>query len=188
MTAHLSGGILNIQQLAHSLGVSSATIKSYMYILEQTFILRLLKPYTANIKKRLIKSPKLYIRDSGILHALLNIENYENFLGNPIYGNSWEGFVIENIITSHPNWKPYFYRTSHGAEIDLILERNNKKIAIECKASIAPTISRGFYSAMDDLSINQGYVIAPVKDSYPIRDNVMVMSLKEFMAKRSMDF
>ena len=129
----------------------------------------------------MVRSPKFYLRDSGILHNLLQIKDYNTLIGNPVYGASWEGMVIENIITRYHDWNPYFYRTSNGAEIDLILEYGNKKIAIECKASTSPAVSVGFYQAMEDLEIKQGYVIAPIQDTYPIKPNVLAIPLVEFL-------
>ncbi|MBU4487241.1 MAG: DUF4143 domain-containing protein [Candidatus Delongbacteria bacterium] len=159
------------------------TVKHYIEILNQTYLIRLLKPYEANLGKRLVKSPKIYIRDTGVLFALLNIKDMNSLMGHPAFGESWEGLVIENILSELPDWDGYFYRTASGVEIDLILEQGQKKIAIECKASIAPSVSKGFYIAMEDLKIEEAYIIAPVKDEYPIKKNVWVMNLKGFINK-----
>ncbi|MCK5809280.1 ATP-binding protein, partial [bacterium] len=131
MIAHSSGSILNSSKLGSSLGVSHTTLRKYIDLLSQTFMVRLLEPLEANVKKRLVKSPKIYIRDSGILHTLLDIENRNDLLGNPIFGNSWESFVVEQIITKFPDWKPTFYRTAAGSEMDLVLSRGNRRIGIE---------------------------------------------------------
>jgi predicted AAA+ superfamily ATPase len=181
MIAHLQGQLLNSSKLGESLGVSHHTIRTYAEMLEQTFMLRSLKPFAANLKKRLVKSPKIYIRDTGLLHALLDIETQNDLLGHPVYGASWESFVIENIIASYPDWRPHFYRSSAGAEIDLILEKGMRRIAVECKVSTAPHVNRGFWNALEDLAIKEAWIIAPVKDSYPIRENVFVSSLEQFM-------
>ncbi len=133
MLAHSHGQVLNASKLADSMGVSSHTIRKYIDLLEQTFVVRALPPYTKNIKKRLVKAPKVYIRDTGILHSLLNIETMQDLFAHPVYGASYEGFVIENIITQLPRWQASYYRTSNGAEIDLILTKGMKKIAIEIK-------------------------------------------------------
>tara|TARA_B100000315_G_scaffold254282_1_gene295001 strand:+ start:182 stop:1354 length:1173 start_codon:yes stop_codon:yes gene_type:complete len=186
MCAHIHGQTLNSSKLGDSLGVSNHTIRSYIDLLEQTFVLRVLHPYTANIKKRLVKAPKIYIRDAGLLHALLGIEDYNDLLGNPSYGSSWEGFAIENILSSlEKKWKASFFRTSSGAEIDLILEKGNKRIAVECKSSTSPDLTKGFWNSMDELDIKMAYVIAPIKDYYPLKDNVMITSLSQFIKKLS---
>ena len=123
LLAHYHGQTVNYHKLAGAADISIPTLKKYLAILEQTYMVRLLPPAVANLKKRLVKSPKIYLRDSGILHALLNIEKYDDLLGNPIAGASWKGFVIENIIAQYDRWKPSFLRTSNGAEINLVMER-----------------------------------------------------------------
>jgi len=172
--AHLHGQLLNSSKLGESMGVSHHTVRSYVDMLEQSFVLRVLRPYESNLRKRLIKSPKIYIRDSGILHALLSIENHNDLLGHPVYGASWEGLVIENILSLLPNWKASFYRTSYGSEIDLILEKGNKRVAIECKGSTSPNLTRGFWNAVSELKFKEVWVIAPVKEAYPIEKGIMV--------------
>lgn len=172
--AHLHGQLLNSSKLGESMRVSHHTVRSYIDMLEQSFVLRVLRPYESNLKKRLIKSPKIYIRDSGILHALLGIETHNDLLGHPVYGASWEGMVIENILSLLPNWKASFYRTSSGSEIDLILEKGNKHVAIECKGSTAPNLSRGFWNTVSELELKEVWVVAPVKEAYPIEKGVMV--------------
>lgn len=129
----------------------------------------------------MIKSPKIYIRDTGILHVLLNIESMNDLLAHPVFGASWETLVIENVLEKLKDWEAGFYRTSNGAEIDLILQKGQKLIAIECKATTAPKLSKGFYAAMSDMKIDKGYVIAPVESSYPLNEKVMVVPLKEFL-------
>lgn len=180
MMAHSHGQVLNASKLAGSMGVSSHTIRKYIDLLEQTFMLRTLSPYSGNIKKRLIKSPKVYIRDSGILHALLNIEGMEDLFAHPVYGSSFEGYVIENIVSRSPRWEPSFYRTSNGAEIDLVLTKGMQKIAVEIKSSTSPKLQKNFWNCIDDISPDRTVVIAPVDSSYPISDQVMVMPLDEF--------
>ncbi len=172
--AHLHGQLLNSSKLGESMGVSHHTVRSYVDMLEQSFVLRVLRPYESNLKKRMIKSAKTYIRDSGILHALLGIENHNDLLGHPVYGVSWEGLVVENILSLLPNWKASFYRTSSGSEIDLILEKGNKRAAIECKGSTSPNMNRGFWNAVSDLELKEVWVVAPVKEAYPIEKGVMV--------------
>ncbi len=181
MLAHSHGQVLNSSRLGEALGVSHTTIRSYLDILEQTFMLRIIQPFQANVKKRIIKSSKVYVRDSGILHALLGIENKNDLFGHPVFGSSWEGFALENILSAYPKHSPYFYRTSSGVEIDLVLERGTKKIAFECKASKSPTLSKGFYQALKDLSIDHAYVISPVDEQYPIKKGIIVAPLHTFI-------
>ena len=181
--SHSQGQTLNSSKLGDILGKSSHTIKNYIDILEQTFILRTLQPYIKNIKKRIIKAPKVYIRDTGLLHALLDIETGNELFGHPVYGISFESYTIENICHHLPKWNPYFYRTSSGAELDLILEKAGKKIALEIKASSSPKPSRGFWNAIKDIKANKKYIIAPVAEPYPIQDGVTVTPLSNFLKK-----
>ncbi|MBU2515880.1 ATP-binding protein [bacterium] len=181
MLAHSHGQILNSSKLADSMGVSSHTIRNHIDLLEQTFIVRALPSYTGNIKKRLIKSPKVYIRDTGILHSLLNIETMEDLFANPVYGASFEGFVIENILVQLPRWQASYYRTSNGAEIDLILTKGSQTFAVEIKSSTSPKVTKGFWSSIEEIAPHQVVIIAPIEDEYPIAQNVMVKPLKHFI-------
>jgi predicted AAA+ superfamily ATPase len=181
MCAHSQGQLLNASKFGESLGLNYQTIKKYLDVFQGTFMLRLLPPLFPKIKKRFVKSPKVYIRDTGILHALLNLGTIDDLIGHPVFGPSWETLVIENILQKFANWDFGFYRTSHGAEIDLVLQKGQKIIAIECKATIAPKLTKGFYTAMSDLNIDAGYVIAPVESSYPINEKVTVIPLNEFL-------
>ena len=183
MCAHNHGQLLNASNIGSSLGVSHHTVRSYIDILTETFILRILHPYERNIKKRLIKSPKIYIRDTGILHALLDIQDHNTLLGHPVYGPSWEGFGIEAVIPKTPDWRHSFYRTASGVEIDLIMEKGDRTVAVEFKASTAPKPTRGFWQALDDLQISKTYIVAPVSDSYPIEKGVNVVSLNDFLQR-----
>jgi hypothetical protein len=144
MCAHNQGQQLNLSKLGESLGLTHPTIKRYIDLLEQTFIVRTLQPYETYVKKRLVKSPKVFIRDSGILHQLLAISTFNSLLGNPVFGASWEGLVLENIIVNMLSWDCFFYRTATGDEIDLIIKKGNQIIAIECKASDAPKEPKDF--------------------------------------------
>jgi predicted AAA+ superfamily ATPase len=181
MCAHLHGQILNSSKLGESLGLSHHTVRSYVDLFDQTFVLRILRPYEPNLKKRLIKSPKIYLRDTGLLHALLGIDDHNDLLGHPVYGASWEGFVLENILSLLPDWTASFYRSSSGSEIDLILEKGKKRIAVECKVSTSPSPNRGFWNAMKDLRIKEAWIIAPVKDAYPLENGVRVAPLQTFV-------
>lgn len=177
MLAHYHGQLLNLSKLGQSLGVTHPTIKRYLDILKQTYMVRSLQPYSANLKKRLVKSAKVYIRDSGVLHSLLEIESMDELLGHPVVGASWEGFCIEQIIAAKPDWRPSFYRTSSGEEIDLVLERGQKKLAFEFKASMSPKVSRGFKGTLAVLHPDHTWIVAPVLDSYPLQQNVTVSDI-----------
>ncbi len=181
MCAHIHGQVFNASKLGESLGITYHTVQSYIDLLDQTFLLRVLRPLSVNLKKRLIKSPKIYIRDPGLLHALLAVQSQNDLLGHPIYGASWEGFVIEQIIANLPGWQPFFYRTSTGGEIDLILEKGRRRIAIECKVSTALHLSRGWWNALHDLDIHAAWIIAPVQERYPLKKNVHVCSPGDFL-------
>jgi len=183
MCAHVHGSLLNASKLADSLGVSSHTVRSYIDLLEQTFMLRVLLPDEPNLKKRLVKSPKIYIRDSGILHALLDILSHDDLLSHPIVGASFEGFAMENILAYAKNYVPSFYRTSAGAEIDLILRKGRQTLAFEFKSSTVPRVSKGFWNALDDISPEAAYVVAPVEESYPMKGGVSVVPLQEAFAR-----
>ncbi|TRX20924.1 ATP-binding protein [Flavobacterium franklandianum] len=181
MCAHNQGQLINYSKLGESLGLTHPTIRRYIDLLEQTFILRTVLPYETNVKKRLVKSPKVFVRDSGLLHQLLSIPDFNSLLGNPVFGSSWEGVVVENIIVNKPDWNYYFYRTATGDEMDLILEKGNQRIAIECKASTAPKLTKGFYRALEVIKPQKTYVIIPAPVSYEIAPNVTVCGLSEFL-------
>ncbi len=176
LLAHYHGQTVNYHKLAAAADISIPTLKKYLAILVQTYMVRLLPPATTNLKKRLVKSPKIYLRDSGILHALLNIESYDNLLANPVAGASWEGLMIENIIAEHDRLHPSFLRTSNGAEVDLLMEQGGQRYLFEFKLSKAPKPSRGFYELVADLQPASSWVIAPVEESYEIRKNIVVCS------------
>ncbi len=181
MLAHCSGQVLNQSKLAESLGVSAPTIKSYIDILEKTYMARVLYPLFTNVKKRLVKSPKVYLRDTGILHALLEIQTMNGLLGHPVYGNSWESYALEQTCSSLPDWRPSFYRTEKGAEIDLVLEKGLRRIAVEFKASTAPKATRGMHQSMQDLEISEAYIVAPLPEetTYPIKNEIIVTTVAQ---------
>ncbi len=176
LLAHYHGQTLNHQKLSAAADLSIPTLKKYLAVLEQTYMIRLLPPFETNLKKRLIKSPKLYLRDSGILHAFLEIETYDYLLANPVAGASWEGLAIENIIAQHDRWRPSFLRTSNGAEIDLVLERAGQCRVFECKLSKAPKPSRGFHELIAYMKPESAWVIAPVDEPYEIEKGIFVCS------------
>ena len=176
MLAHLHGQMWNASRLASGFGVSAPTVQHYLDILEATYMVRRLPPLHANLSKRLVKSPKIYLRDSGLLHALLGLRSLEDLAGHPVVGASWEGWVLEQIAQLLPSpWQLSFYRTAAGAEVDIVAERGNKKVGFEIKFSSAPTLTKGFWSAVDDLELEQVYVIAPVETGYPLGQNVDVV-------------
>jgi len=183
MLAHVNGQVLNNSQLANSMGLSHTTIKTYIDILANTFMLRIIEPYYVNVKKRLVKSPKVYFRDTGILHNLLNIESFNELFAHPVYGSSWEVTVIENILAKYKKWNYYYYRTASGNEIDLVLTKANRIIAIEIKSSKTPKLTKGFYYALEDIKATEAYVIAPVRMPFPLKKEVMVYSLEDFLEK-----
>lgn len=179
MMAHVSGQLLNVSTIARSLGVSAPTIDHYIDIFEGTFILRCLHPYFANVKKRLVKSPKIYFRDTGILHSMQNIGTFDELQSNPYLGHSWEAFAVEQIIAQKPDeFSPYFYRTAAGAEIDLILKTGNSPpLAIEIKYSLSPQLSKGFRQGFEDLGCKKGVVFYPGKDTYKIAKNITALPI-----------
>jgi len=184
MLAHLNGQLLNYSMLSNAMGVSHTSIRNYVDILSNTFMLRLIQPYHINTKKRLVKSPKVYFRDTGVLHALLKIEYFEDLFSHPVYGSSWETTVIENIIAKYHNWDYAFYRTANGNEIDLVLSKANRVIAMEIKSSSNPKLSRGFWTAIEDIKATESYVIAPVRMPFPLEKGVMVYPLEAFLEKK----
>ena len=181
MCAHNQGQLLNSSQLGSSLGVSHTTFRSYIDLLAETFMIRVLPPYAINLKKRLVKSPKVYLRDTGILHTLLAIDSFDDLLGHPVFGASWETMAMENIITAYPDWEPFFYRTAAGAEIDLVLVRGNRRLVFEFKASSSPKPTKGFWTALHDLEIDRAVIIAPVDKNFPLKKNVKVAPLYEVL-------
>ena len=179
MLAHHQGELLNSAQLARNLGIDNKTAANYLDLLIDLLLVRRLLPWHANTGKRLTKAPKVYVRDSGIIHALLQIADEESLLSHPVLGKSWECFVIENILNIAPNnVQGYFYRSSGGAEIDLILVWPNQDLwAIEIKRSLTPKLERGFYSACDDLQPVRKYVVYAGDEQYPIANDIEAISL-----------
>jgi len=183
MLAHNQGSVLNAAHLARNLEVSGTTIGNYVDLMVDLLLVRRLRPWTFNISKRLVRSPKVYLRDSGITHALLNIDSFNNLLGHPVVGGSWEGFVIENIMSVVPSrTQPFYYGTPGGAEIDLLLEFSpTEKWAIEIKRKSSPTLSRGFHTACDDVKPQKKFVVYSGNNSFPLGNNVMAVSLPDLM-------
>ena len=180
--AHYHGQSMNHSKAAAAADLSVPTLRKYLSILEQTYMLRLLPPMEANIKKRLVKSPKLYIRDSGLLHALRDIESVDDLLANPVNGASWEGFVLENLISSNPRWEASYLRTSNNAEVDLVLQRGVRTVLVECKLTKAPSVSRGFHELISDIKPDAAWIAAPVDSSYQIAAKVNVGHIHHIQA------
>lgn len=170
MLAHLQGSVLNVAQLARNLGVDVKTAGSYVDLLVDLLLVRRLPAYHANVGKRLVKSPKVYVRDSGLVHALLGIQDKEALLAHPVVGGSWEGFVIEQLLAAAPEGvEGYFYRTSSGAEIDLVLTFPGGRIwTVEVKRSLKPQPERGFHHANEDLGPERRFVVYPGVETYPL--------------------
>lgn len=185
MLAHLHGSMFNASGLAASLGITQPTVNKYIALLEGSFLIRRLPPYFVNMGKRLTKSPKLYLRDSGLLHYLLRVFDMENLRGNPAVGASWEGYVIEQIIREAPEFSDfYYYRTQNGAEIDLLMiTPSGKKVSIEIKFSVAPVISKGFYQSIEDLQSDFNYIITPGGECFDRSDKLRICPLGIFLEK-----
>jgi uncharacterized protein len=183
MLAHCQGSTLNASQLAGNLSVSGTTVVRYLDLMVDLLLVRRLQPWSSNTGKRLIRSPKVYVRDSGIVHALLHIQTINDLLGHPVAGGSWEGFVIENILSTTPGHVfPFFYGTPGGAEIDLLLEfPNQEKWAIEIKRSSAPSLSKGFYTACEDLDATRRFVVYAGQDKFSIGHDTTAIPLYEMM-------
>lgn len=181
MLAHQSGGILNASHLASGLGVTGPTVTRYVDLLDDLELVRQLRPWHANLGKRLVKRPKVFIRDTGILHALLGLETQDELMGHPVVGPSFETLCVETAIAvAGERFDPYFYRTSAGAEIDLLLCRGGRpEIAIDVKLSTAPVPSKGFYSSVEELGVPRALVVYPGNASYPLADGVMAVPLLE---------
>ncbi len=184
MLAHLQGQLLNAASISRSLGVDNKTVTNYLDLMIDLLLVRRLRPWHANSKKRLVKSPKTYIRDSGLLHALLKIESYEDLLSHPVLGDSWEGFVIENLLSVAPSeTDAYFYRSSGGAELDLILAFGRERWAIEIKHSPAPKLSKGFHSACEDVKPTRKCVVHSGAERFPLNGGVEAISLTELASE-----
>ena len=182
MLCHIQGQIINLSKLGESLGSSHTTIRKYIDLLEQTFVIRTILPFEPNIKKRLVKSPKVFVRDSGLLHQLLTISDFNQLLGNPVLGSSWEGYVIENITSKLVDYTPFFYRTASGDEMDLILINGDERIAIECKVSSAPKLSKGFWNAIDAIQPTKTFVVVPIETCYELKKDIWVTGMEKLLS------
>jgi uncharacterized protein len=183
MTAHYSGGIWNSSEIGRSLGEAHTTVKRHLDALSDALVVRVLEPWYANVGKRLVKSPKVYIRDSGLLHTLLGIGERRQLEGHPVVGGSWEGFVVEQLLAHLPEANAYYWRTQAGAELDLLLFVRGRRIGIEVKRADAPTMTSSMVSALKDLKLHRLLVVYPGSKRYALRPPVEVMSLAECVAE-----
>lgn len=185
MLAHLQGETVNYSKLASNLEVDAKTVNNYIDVLTGLLLVRRLEPWHANIKKRLVKSPRYYIRDSGILHRLLGVNSYDALLSNPVLGKSWEGFVVENIHSILPSRaETYFYRTAAGAEIDLVIKMPSSEIwAIEIKHGVAPKIGKHYSQTCDDVGASHKYILYGGEDEFPVGNNIKIISLPGLMER-----
>ena len=179
MLAHVNGQTADYTTLAKSLGMSSATIKQYIDLLESTFMLEVVPAYHSNLGKRLVKAPKLYISDSGISTALLGLTSFEALAGHPALGSVWEQIILSNLKETLQQGSIYFYRTQHGAELDFVIQTNNDVYAVECKTSMTPALTRGNYNAIADIQPRHTFVAAPVASGWPVDATTDVVSIAE---------
>ena len=184
MCGHLQGQLFNASQLGLALGgAAHTTVGRYLDLMVDALMLRRLEPWHANVGKRLVKSPKVFVRDSGLLHALLGIASLDDLAGHPVAGLSWEGFVVEQLLAHLPPLAAFgFYRTAAGAELDLVVERGGRRTGYEIRLSNAPRPARGFWTACEDLGLDRAWVIAPVREGYPLADNVEVIPPQRLFA------
>ena len=185
MLAHAQGSLLNQARLASSLGVSTPAVARYLDLLVDLLLVRRLRPWSGNVGKRLVRSPKTYVRDAGVLHALLGLESLDAVLGHPVAGPSWEGFVIENLVSAAGDRRiPLFLRTERGAEIDLLFERGGRvEVAIEIKRTTAPTVSKGFRIGCADVKPRSAYVVHGGTNSWPMGGGLTAISLADLMRR-----
>ena len=180
MLAHSHGQLLNLSMLATNLELSRQSLRKYLDILQETFMIRQLMPYHVNLKKRLVKTAKVYVRDSGLLHSLLGVCTWTDLLGHSAVGRSWEGFGLEQILCRLPRqWDAFFYRTQAQAEIDLVLQRgyDSPPILVEFKYARSPKLTKGFWTSKDDIHPQASYVIYPGEHAYPLAEDVEALPL-----------
>lgn len=183
MLAHVNGQTVNYSTLASSLGVTSATVKNYIDLLADTYMVEVVPPYISNLGKRLVKAPKVYISDSGITATLLGLRSFEELSGHPAFGSIWEQVVLSNLKGLYPQADFFYYRTTNGAEIDFVMKIHGSVFAIECKASYSPSLSKGNYLAIEDIASIHIFVVTPSRDSWSMKENIDVVSLGELKNK-----
>lgn len=183
MIGHQQGGLLNQESLARSVGVSATTISRYLDYLEHAYLIRVLRPWHLNVKKRLVKSPKVYLRDSGLLHSMMEISDEENLYKHPVVGGSWEGFVLEQICGMLPEKLDiHFYRTHQGAEADILITHQRKPVlAADVKLTEAPKLNQGFLNVIEDNKTEHNFIIIPGDDRYPVHKSIDVIGIERFL-------
>jgi predicted AAA+ superfamily ATPase len=183
MVAHYHGQVWNGSDLARSLGVSEHTVRGYLDLLTGTFLLRQLQPWFENVSKRQYKSPKVYVRDSGLLHSLLAIESHEDLAAHPKFGASWEGFALEQVLAAAGAQQSYYWGTHAGAELDLLLIRGGKRYGLEFKAADAPTMTKSLHVALEDLRLEHAWIVYPGPEAYRVHERVEVAPLGDLPAR-----
>lgn len=181
MLAHLNGQTINYSHIGNALNISNQTIKNYVDLLASAYMLHVVQPYLSNFGKRLVKSPKVYIADAGIAATLLNIKSFQELSGHPSFGAIWEQIVLSNLKGIFPDSEIYYYRTTGGAEIDFIMKLNNQTIAIECKASFSPSLSKGNYIAIEDIVPDRTFIVTPSPDCWSMKEGIDVVSIEKLM-------
>jgi predicted AAA+ superfamily ATPase len=185
MIAHYHGQVWNAAEPARSLGLSKPTVRRYLDILQDVFMIRVLQPWYANLQKRQVKSPKIYFRDSGLFHSLLGIRSDHDLLTHPKSGASWEGYVIEEVIKATVPDETYFWATHSGAELDLLLLKDGRRIGVECKRVDAPRMTPSMRSALADLQLDHIAVFYPGETAYPLAENVMAIPVSNLAQGRT---
>ncbi len=183
MVAHFHGGVWNAADFARALGASENTARHYLDVLSGAWAVRVLQPWFENLRKRQLKSPKIYVRDSGILHALLDLEHHDQLLGHPRAGASWEGFVIEQILALLRQPEAYFWATHQGAELDLMIVRGGKRYGFEMKLSDAPVVTKSMRIALADLRLERLFVVYPGAESFPLDHDIDVVAIRDLPAR-----
>lgn len=185
LLAHQQGATLNLSKMAGSLGIDGKTARHYLDLLEGLYLVRSIPAWSRNTGKRLVKAPKVYWRDAGLLHALAGLHNLEQVLGHPLCGHSWEGYCIEQIVTRLPKGATSsHYRTHAGAEVDLVLENpSGETVALEIKRTLSPKLTPGFLESMKTLQATKGYFIIPQGETFPLSESVTSISLSDYLAR-----
>ncbi len=183
MLAHTHGQVWNAEMVARSIGISAPTVTRYIDYLQGAYLVHRLQPFHVNTKKRLVKAPKIYIRDSGLLHNVSNIRNLHSLRGHPLAGNSWEGYVVEQVLQAMPQGlQLYYYRTQAGAECDMVIARGVHAVAsIEVKLNNAPAITKGYYQSIEDLKTKKNFVVVPDIESYKSNQGITICNVRDFL-------
>jgi len=180
--AHQNGQLLNVSAISKALGLTAPTVKYYINFMEAAFLIYVIRPFYTNTKKRLVKAPKVYVLDTGVLHTLLQIDSYSLLLGHPIVGSSYENFVLNQLLTKFDPSQIYFYRTADGTEMDFVITEGGKPtISIEVKLSSSPSTTKSLTTALQDLGTKRNFIVAPVLRGFPIAENIQVVNVPELM-------